>query len=112
MDGRDTRLPIAEEGRLEPPALVVHGGAGLHSSRDISEADRQRYRDAIRAALTKGHELLTSGAGAVDAVVVAVTVLEDSGARNAGPHGHRLVPWSAGALASSRSDGAAWRSRP
>jgi hypothetical protein len=82
--GGDTRLPIAEEGRLEPPALVVHGRTGHRSSRDMSEADRQRYRDANRAALRTGHELLTSGAGAVDVVVAAVTAPGESGAPRAG----------------------------
>jgi beta-aspartyl-peptidase (threonine type) len=94
-------LAIAGAGRLQRPALVVHGGAGPRRSHDISEADRQRYRDALTAALRTGERLLSSGGDAV-AAVAAVAVMEDSGVLNAGRGSVRRSRRSAATAASSR----------
>ncbi|HEY0061149.1 MAG TPA: isoaspartyl peptidase/L-asparaginase [Telluria sp.] len=55
-------------------AIVVHGGAGASIE----------YKDGCENAANAGARLLTHGAGALDAVVGAVTVLEDDGRFNAG----------------------------
>jgi len=61
--------------------IIVHGGAGnwVAGSRKALVGE-----DACRAAAKKGYELLQSGASAMDAVEIAVMVLEDSPALNAG----------------------------
>jgi beta-aspartyl-peptidase (threonine type) len=79
-----TALTVAEAGRRRPPVLIVHGGAGPRTPADVDGPRRQAFRDAVSAALAAGWDDLSSGAGAVAAVVTAVVVLEDSGALNAG----------------------------
>lgn len=67
--------------RFKPPIIVVHGGAG---SFKIGWEERKRdYLKGLREALIEGFKELTSGS-AVDAVEVAVRVLEDNPAFNAG----------------------------
>jgi beta-aspartyl-peptidase (threonine type) len=61
--------------------LIVHGGAG----------NRKPARNALlklSESLSDGYEVLRSGGSALDAVVVAITVLEDSGLFNAGAGGN------------------------
>jgi L-asparaginase / beta-aspartyl-peptidase len=61
-------------------ALAVHGGAG-----GVPEhADAEEVRAALAASLRAGHVLLAAGAGALDAVVAAVGVLESHPLFNAG----------------------------
>jgi len=52
--------------------IVVHGGAG-----PVAPEREERLRAGVRAAAAAGQALLERGAGALDAVVVAVRVLED-----------------------------------
>ncbi|MCP4003441.1 MAG: isoaspartyl peptidase/L-asparaginase [bacterium] len=66
-------------------SLAVHGGAG-GPSRAPSESERDGLRrKALAAALRSGHEILSLGGSALDAVVAAVVVLEDDEVFNAGP---------------------------
>jgi len=61
--------------------LIVHGGAG----------DRRPQKKALKTlsvALLHGYEMLEDNGTALDAVVRAITVLEDSGAFNAGTGGN------------------------
>jgi len=63
------------------PIIVVHGGAGQwNAKQDLLD---QAMRDC-RAAAEAGRELLLSGASAIEAVEVAVRVLEDSPLLDAG----------------------------
>jgi len=57
--------------------LIVHGGAGRR--RPTKKALKTLYES-----LYYGYELLKNGAMALDAVIGAITVLEDSGIFNAG----------------------------
>lgn len=65
------------------PVLAVHGGAGA-----LARGGRSRrhaaHRAALAAALRAGQALLAGGGSAVDAVITAVAVLEDSAPFNAG----------------------------
>jgi beta-aspartyl-peptidase (threonine type) len=63
--------------------LVIHGGAGATRA-GMSEADEAAVRQALEAALRKGHAALAEGAPALDAVIAAITVLEDDPHFNAG----------------------------
>ncbi|MGH9172267.1 MAG: isoaspartyl peptidase/L-asparaginase family protein [Acidimicrobiales bacterium] len=79
-----THLPVqADTGRLEPPALLVHGGAGMFSGIEDGR-DVDWLTDGLRQALAAGWDVLAGGGGSFAAVVEAVACLEDSGRFNAG----------------------------
>ncbi len=61
------------------PVLVVHGGAGR-----VREDTRPARAQELTRAIAAGWEVLTRGGSALDAVVAAVRVLEDSPLFNAG----------------------------
>ncbi|GFO04899.1 isoaspartyl peptidase/l-asparaginase [Plakobranchus ocellatus] len=63
------------------PTIIVHGGAW-----DIPSSLTTRSVNGVKAAACKGHEILRCGGSAVDAVVAAVSALEDDTAFDAG-HG-------------------------
>lgn len=67
------------EGAAMGLALVVHGGAGT-----IPAARYEAARDGCRAAATAGWKILRAGGSALDAIVAAITVLEDNPGFNAG----------------------------
>ena len=73
---------IAREGR--PTALVIHGGAGVITREQLSEADEAALRADLDRALDAGDAVLKRGGAALDAVTAAVKVLEDSPWFNAG----------------------------
>lgn len=66
--------------REKLPILIVHGGAGGRAAPD----DRAGRRRAMLAAIAAGARLLRDGAHALDAVIAAVTTLEDDPLFNAG----------------------------
>jgi len=66
---------------MSAPVLAVHGGAGR---RREDGAQTRAAERGLREALAAGHRVLADGGGAGEAVVVAVEVLEDCGALNAG----------------------------
>lgn len=61
------------------PLLLVHGGAWA-----IPAALREAHEAGVRAALARGYALLEAGASAVEAVTVAVSLLEDDETFDAG----------------------------
>lgn len=61
------------------PAIIVHGGAGRVRGENIDV--RLKF---LREAAERGFDILTGGGSALDAVIEAVVVLEDSGVFNAG----------------------------
>ena len=76
------RAVVEESGVLCPPAIVVHGGAGLFAS-----ATSERVAElaaGVSAALESGWEVLEKGGRALDAVTAAVASFEASGLFNAG----------------------------
>ncbi|MCS7104252.1 MAG: isoaspartyl peptidase/L-asparaginase [Thermofilaceae archaeon] len=60
------------------PAIIVHGGAGR-----VRDKVDERL-EVLQQAVSRGYKLLCDGASALDAVVEAVVVMEDSGLLNAG----------------------------
>jgi beta-aspartyl-peptidase (threonine type) len=66
------------------PVIAVHGGAGTLDRARMTPEREAAYHEALRNALAAGHAVLTRGNPALDAVTVAVTVLEDSPLFNAG----------------------------
>ena len=75
--------PSRERGR-RVPAIIVHGGAGA------APADRDEFREPMRAAVGAGWAALAAGGTSLDAVEAAVRVLEDHPRFNAG-HGSVLT---------------------
>jgi beta-aspartyl-peptidase (threonine type) len=74
----------AETGNKHPIALVIHGGAGIMSRKDVAPADEAEIRADLNRALDAGYAVLNSGGAALDAVQAAIVVLEDSPHFNAG----------------------------
>jgi L-asparaginase / beta-aspartyl-peptidase len=64
--------------------LIVHGGAGNASPRDMTPARDSAYRAGLERALRAGHAVLARGGTSVDAVQAAIMVLEDDSMFNAG----------------------------
>lgn len=60
--------------------LLIHGGSGT-----IKASDRENYHAGLRVALTVGYEVLEQSGSALEAVLAAVTTMEnDENAFNAG----------------------------
>lgn len=64
--------------------LVMHGGAGTILKKNMTPEKEAAYREAMTKALRTGYDALKSGKSSLDAVEVAIHVLEDSPLFNAG----------------------------
>jgi beta-aspartyl-peptidase (threonine type) len=64
--------------------IAIHGGAGTMSSSLISAEQNQAYHHALRDIVLAGQGVLAGGASALDAVSLAVDMLEDCPLFNAG----------------------------
>ena len=65
------------------PVLVIHGGAGVVKA-DLTPHKEAQARADLAAALQAGYAVLAAGGSSLDAVAVAVVVMEDSPCFNAG----------------------------
>lgn len=65
-------------------ALAIHGGAGTIPRESMTPLREKLYRETLELSLRQGHAILAQGGTALDAVEVAVRVLEDSPLFNAG----------------------------
>jgi beta-aspartyl-peptidase (threonine type) len=70
--------------RLRPFGIVIHGGAGTIERERMTPGREKAYRAALTASVMAGFEILGRDGSCLDAVVAAVTVLEDSPLFNAG----------------------------
>jgi beta-aspartyl-peptidase (threonine type) len=77
-----------------PITLVIHGGAGI-SREELSAEKEAAARAALEESLRAGFKVLQSGGSSLDAVGMAIVVLEDSPSFNAG---RGAVLTSAGAV--------------
>ncbi|MDK9755376.1 isoaspartyl peptidase/L-asparaginase [Vibrio sp. D173a] len=68
----------------KPFSIAIHGGAGTILREQMSDELQQSILADLEAAVKAGHQILATGGEALDAVVVAVKVLEDSPNFNAG----------------------------
>lgn len=64
--------------------LVIHGGAGTITKKNMSPELEREYRNTLTEALNKGYEVLEKGGSSVDAVEATIHILEDSPLFNAG----------------------------
>ncbi len=69
---------------LKPFGFVIHGGAGTIERSRMTPEREKAYRDKLTEALHAGYEVLNRGGVCLDAVVAAITLLEDSPLFNAG----------------------------
>ena len=65
-------------------SIAIHGGAGTLVKGLMTPELEAEYKAALQNALTQGYAVLEKGASALDAVEVAVRLLEDSPLFNAG----------------------------
>ena len=67
-----------------PIAIVIHGGAGTISRKDMTPQKDKEYRAALKRALDAGYAVLKQGGKSLDAVQAAIRVMEDDPLFNAG----------------------------
>ncbi|MBX3727473.1 MAG: isoaspartyl peptidase/L-asparaginase [Xanthomonadales bacterium] len=77
-------LPQALAAAGAPIAIAIHGGAGTIDPAQLSPQRRAAIEADLGAALDAGHAVLAAGGSSLDAVTVAVVMLEDSPHFNAG----------------------------
>jgi beta-aspartyl-peptidase (threonine type) len=65
-------------------ALVIHGGAGTILKENMTPEKERAYKAALTLALKTGDSILANGGKAIDAVVAAIKIMEDSPLFNAG----------------------------
>lgn len=80
--------PAAEAGDGTTPriewGMVLHGGAGTIRRGSMTAETEAEYRGKMEEALRAGYDVLEGGGSGIDAVVAAITILEDSPLFNAG----------------------------
>ncbi len=69
---------------MPQPTILIHGGAGTLPPDRLTPAKRQTILDGLRTALATGQRALARGLPALDAVIAAVSALEDDPNFNAG----------------------------
>ncbi|QFT10982.1 isoaspartyl peptidase/L-asparaginase family protein [Vibrio sp. THAF190c] len=67
-----------------PFSIAIHGGAGTILREQMSDELKAGIVEALEKSVLAGHQILKSGGDALDAVVAAVKVMEDSPHFNAG----------------------------
>ena len=67
-----------------PFSIAIHGGAGTILREQMSDELKTGIVEALEKSVLAGHQILESGGDALDAVVAAVKVMEDSPHFNAG----------------------------
>ena len=65
-------------------ALAIHGGAGIIKRQSLSAARQQECTAVLEDSIRAGQSVLTDGGAAMDAVIAAVVVMEQSPLFNAG----------------------------
>ncbi|MFT4267536.1 MAG: isoaspartyl peptidase/L-asparaginase [Xenophilus sp.] len=71
---------------MNAPALAIHGGAGTISAASLGAQGARAHHEALRGIVRAAQALLLAGGSALDAVCLAVRLLEDCPLFNAG-HG-------------------------
>lgn len=65
-------------------SIAIHGGAGTILKESMTSEKEEGYRSALQNSLDAGYRLLEEGCAAIEAVEMAVVILEDSPLFNAG----------------------------
>jgi L-asparaginase / beta-aspartyl-peptidase len=64
--------------------LVIHGGAGTIKKEFMSPEKEAAYKQKLEEALNEGYKILENGGSSMDAIIVAIKIMEDSPLFNAG----------------------------
>ena len=64
--------------------IVIHGGAGNASNKDINEEQQQVYKEKLGEALTIGEKILAEGGTSIEAIEKTINYLENCPLFNAG----------------------------
>jgi len=64
--------------------IVIHGGAGNASNRDLNEEQQNEYKEKLSEALSIGEEILANGGTCIEAIEKTINFLEDCPLFNAG----------------------------
>ena len=64
--------------------IVIHGGAGNASNRDINEQQQKEYKEKLSEALAIGENILKNGGTCIEAIEKTINYLEDCPLFNAG----------------------------
>ena len=80
---------FAEIKQLQSPqnprlGFVIHGGAGVIKKGSLSPEKELEYRKKLEEAVVAGYQALQAGKSSLDAVEIAIRILEDSPLFNAG----------------------------
>lgn len=78
------RSAEAIPGQAGPVTLVIHGGAGTIRRENMTPEKEKAYEAALRHALDTGFAVLEKGGKSTDAVIAAITVMENNPLFNAG----------------------------
>lgn len=80
---------FAEIKQLQGPqnpaiGFMIHGGAGVIKKGSLTPAKEKEYRDKLTEVVLAGYKALKDGKSSVDAVEIAIRMMEDSPLFNAG----------------------------
>lgn len=64
--------------------FIIHGGAGVIKKGSLSPEKEKEYKDKLEEAVLAGYKALQAGKSSLDAVEIAIRILEDSPLFNAG----------------------------
>jgi len=64
--------------------FIIHGGAGVIRKGSLSPEKEKQYKDKLEEAVLAGYKALQAGKSSLDAVEIAIRILEDSPLFNAG----------------------------
>lgn len=64
--------------------FIIHGGAGVIKKGSLSPEKEKEYTDKLEEAVVAGYKALQAGKSSLDAVEIAIRILEDSPLFNAG----------------------------
>ena len=82
-------LPLTSFGQLRSPqnprlGFILHGGAGVISKGSLTPQKEAEYRKKLEEAVLAGYKALQAGKSSLDAIEIAIRILEDSPLFNAG----------------------------
>lgn len=77
-------LPLSSFAQQKRVAFIIHGGAGVIKKGSISAEREAEYTKKLEEAVLAGYNALQSGKSSLDAVEIAIRILEDSPLFNAG----------------------------
>lgn len=83
------KAPKPEIKQLQSPqnpriGFIIHGGAGVIRKGSLSPEREKAYRDKLTEVVTAGYKALQDGKSSLDAVEIAIRIMEDDPLFNAG----------------------------